>query len=266
MCRIYLDIFLFSKTNTITNYIFFFRNNYLFIYPIIFILFIIYPIIMQIFTVYIYRVVAKMIQTLVFSAARNGFKSVISIFCIYSFIHSFIFVYLCTQISGYMCRVYLDIFLFSKTNTITYYIFFFRNNYLFIYSIIMQIFTVCIYRVVAKMNRTLVFSAARNGFKSVISIFCFSVSGGNISLHFQTFILPLIVIIQWDVWLFFRELLQIYVYKNLLRVLRLFIAHTKKINLHIIALLLVLIASIVIICKSAKWLHVNVLRLKMQTM
>ncbi len=50
----------------------------------------------------------------------------------------------------------------------------------------------------AKMIRTLVFSAAKNGFKSVISIFCCSVSVGNISLHFQTFILPLIVIIQWD--------------------------------------------------------------------
>ncbi len=32
----------------------------------------------------------------------------------------------------------------------------------------------------------------------VISIFCCSVSVGNIRLHFQTFILPLIVIIQWD--------------------------------------------------------------------
>ncbi len=189
MCRIYLDIFLFSKTNTITNYIFFFRNNYLFIYPII----------MQIFMVYIYTVVARMNRTLVFSAARTGFKSVISIFCIYSFIHSFIFVYLCTQISGYMCRVYLDIFLFSKTNTITNYIFFFRNNNLFIYPIIMQIFMVYIYRVVAKIIQTLVFSAARTVFKSVISIFCCSVSGGNISLHIQTFILPLIVIIQWDV-------------------------------------------------------------------
>ncbi len=29
-------------------------------------------------------------------------------------------------------------------------------------------------------------------------IFCCSVSVGNISLHFQTFPLPLIVIIQWD--------------------------------------------------------------------
>uniref|UniRef100_A0A8C1US79 Si:ch211-149l1.2 n=1 Tax=Cyprinus carpio TaxID=7962 RepID=A0A8C1US79_CYPCA len=40
--------------------------------------------------------------------------------------------------------------------------------------------------VVAKMIRTLVFLAAKNGFKSVISIFCCSVSVGNISLHFQT--------------------------------------------------------------------------------
>ncbi len=38
----------------------------------------------------------------------------------------------------------------------------------------------------------------KNGFESVISIFCCSVSVGNISLHFQAFILPLIVIIQWD--------------------------------------------------------------------
>ncbi len=50
------------------------------------------------------------------------------------------------------------------------------------------------------MISTLVSPAAKNGFKSVISIFCCSVSVGNISLHFQTFILSLIVIIQWDVW------------------------------------------------------------------
>ncbi len=37
----------------------------------------------------------------------------------------------------------------------------------------------------------------KNGFKSVLSIFCCSVSGGNISLHFQTFIWPLIVVNQW---------------------------------------------------------------------
>ncbi len=55
-----------------------------------------------------------------------------------------------TSMSGYMCRIYLDIFLFYKTNTIAYYILFFRNNNLFIYPIIMQIFTVYIYRVVAK--------------------------------------------------------------------------------------------------------------------
>ncbi len=36
-------------------------------------------------------------------------------------------------------------------------------------------------------------------FKSVIYIICCSVSVGNISLHFQTFILPLIIIIQWDI-------------------------------------------------------------------
>ncbi len=41
-----------------------------------------------------------------------------------------------------------------------------------------------------------IFSADKNGFKSVISIFCCSVSVENISLHFQTFIWPLIVIIQ----------------------------------------------------------------------
>ncbi len=45
-----------------------------------------------------------------------------------------------------------------------------------------------IYTVVAKIIITLVFSAAKNGFKLVISIFCCSVSVGNISLHFQTFI------------------------------------------------------------------------------
>ncbi len=39
----------------------------------------------------------------------------------------------------------------------------------------------------AKIIRTLVFSPAKNGFKL-----------GNISLCFQTFFLPLIVIIQWD--------------------------------------------------------------------
>ncbi len=58
------------------------------------------------------------------------------------------------------------------------------------------IYTVCSYTVVANMIITLVFSAAKNFFKSVVSIFCCSVSVGNISLHFQTFIWPLIVIIQ----------------------------------------------------------------------
>ncbi len=53
-----------------------------------------------------------------------------------------------------------------------------------------------IYTVMAKMIITLVLPAAKNGLKSVISIFCCSVSVGNISLHFQTFIWPLIVIIQ----------------------------------------------------------------------
>ncbi len=53
--------------------------------------------------------------------------------------------------------------------------------------------------VVDKIIRALVFSPAKNGFKSVISIFCCCVSVGNIGLHFQTLILPLIVIIQWDV-------------------------------------------------------------------
>ncbi len=46
------------------------------------------------------------------------------------------------------------------------------------------------------MIKILVFSAAKNGFKSVISIFCWCVSVGNISLHFQTLIYPLTVIIQ----------------------------------------------------------------------
>ncbi len=63
------------------------------------------------------------------------------------------------------------------------------------YSIIIIILTL-LYTVVAKIITTLVFSAAKNGFKSVISIFCCSVSVENISLHFQTFILLLIVIIQ----------------------------------------------------------------------
>ncbi len=57
-----------------------------------------------------------------------------------------------------------------------------------------------VHTAVAKMIKTLVFSAAKNSFKSVSSIFCCSVSVGNISLHSQTFNLPLIVIIQWDVW------------------------------------------------------------------
>ncbi len=56
------------------------------------------------------------------------------------------------------------------------------------------------------MIRTLVFSPAKNGFKSVISIFCCSESVGNISLHFQTFILPLIVLIQWDFCLLYTEI------------------------------------------------------------
>ncbi len=47
-----------------------------------------------------------------------------------------------------------------------------------------------------KSFRPLVFSPVKKGFKSVIYIFCCSVSEGNISLYFQTFILPLIVIIQ----------------------------------------------------------------------
>ncbi len=43
------------------------------------------------------------------------------------------------------------------------------------------------------MIRILVISPAKKGFKSIISIFCCSVSVENISLHFQTFNLPLIV-------------------------------------------------------------------------
>ncbi len=54
------------------------------------------------------------------------------------------------------------------------------------------------YTVAAKIIRTLVFSSAKNGFKSVISIFCCSVPVANISLHSQTFIWPFIVIIQSD--------------------------------------------------------------------
>ncbi len=63
--------------------------------------------------------------------------------------------------------------------------------YIYIYMCVCVCVCVC---VVAKIIRTLVFSPAKNGFKSVISIFCFSVAVGNISLHFQTFILPLIII------------------------------------------------------------------------
>ncbi len=55
-----------------------------------------------------------------------------------------------------------------------------------------------IYTVLCKSLRSLVFSPTKNGFKSVISIFCSSVSVGNISLHFQTLFLSLIVIMQWD--------------------------------------------------------------------
>ncbi len=51
--------------------------------------------------------------------------------------------------------------------------------------------------VVDKIIRTQAFSPAKNkGFMSVIYIFCCSLSVENISLHFQTLILPLIVIIQ----------------------------------------------------------------------
>ncbi len=57
------------------------------------------------------------------------------------------------------------------------------------------------------MIRTLVFPAAKHGFKSVISIFCCSVSVGNISLHSQTLILPLIVIMEWYFWAPHRDLI-----------------------------------------------------------
>ncbi len=53
-----------------------------------------------------------------------------------------------------------------------------------------------IYTVLCKSLRPLVFSPTKNGFKLVISIFCGSVSVGNISLHFQTLFLSLIVIMQ----------------------------------------------------------------------
>jgi len=46
-------------------------------------------------------------------------------------------------------------------------------------------------RYCAEVLGTLVFLAQRNGFKPVIYIFCCSVSVGNISLHFQTLIVPL---------------------------------------------------------------------------
>ncbi len=41
-------------------------------------------------------------------------------------------------------------------------------------------------------------TSIKNGLKSVISIFLCSVSVVNINLHFQTFILRLIVIIKWN--------------------------------------------------------------------
>ncbi len=56
-------------------------------------------------------------------------------------------------------------------------------------SLHLKLFFVCKmldYNLVDKMIRTLEFSPAKNGFKSVISIFCCSVSVGNISFHFQT--------------------------------------------------------------------------------
>jgi len=49
----------------------------------------------------------------------------------------------------------------------------------------------------AKVLGMSVFSPPKKGFKPVIYIFCCRVSVGNISSHFQTFILPLILIIQW---------------------------------------------------------------------
>ncbi len=76
---------------------------------------------------------------------------------------------------------------------------------------------------VAKMIRTLVFSPAKNVF-SVISIFCCSVSVGNISSHFQTFILPLIVIIQWD---FCFEVKCGQVWWPILRICALHLTHPK---------------------------------------
>ncbi len=67
-------------------------------------------------------------------------------------------------------------------------------------SLHLKMFFVCKmldYNLVDKMIRTIVLSTAKNDFKLVISIFCCSVSVGNISFHFQTLILSLIVIIQW---------------------------------------------------------------------
>ncbi len=67
-----------------------------------------------------------------------------------------------------------------------------------------------VYSTVQKV-RPLVFSPTKNSFKSYyyffISIFSCSVSVGNISLHFQTFIWPLIVIIQWDLCAPHRDLI-----------------------------------------------------------
>ncbi len=52
--------------------------------------------------------------------------------------------------------------------------------------------------VLCKSLRPLVFSPTKKISFNPLFLFCCSVSVGNISLHFQTHILPLIVIIQWD--------------------------------------------------------------------
>ncbi len=50
----------------------------------------------------------------------------------------------------------------------------------------------------AKIIITLLYSPAKMVLSQLFLYFCCSVSVENISVHFQTFILPLIVIIQWD--------------------------------------------------------------------
>ncbi len=97
---------------------------------------------------------------------------------IYLLIHLFIFCYLFIYL--FFIYSFIHLFLFF-THLFTY---------LFIY-----LFTLYLYSA-GQNDQNTYFQQLKNDFKSVISIFCCSVSVGNISLRFQTFILSLIVIIQ----------------------------------------------------------------------